>query len=153
MDANAGTYLHWKHPTWPGFPVTPGMRFWWWAPAFEAVEGATMRLHWRNAEGVYKFYTSRDAAHGPLSGLAPADMVYVTPIMYFANAGLHQIGPSVFRVHDPSSPDVSATETPPLGEGCPAMSITGYTHAAMQGNGDYRDIGLTLVEVTNSALG
>lgn len=36
----------------------------------------------------------------------------------------------------------------PHGEGTPAYSITGYSHAATAGDGAFRDISLDLVEVT-----
>lgn len=148
VDAKAGAELAWAHPTWSGYPVTPGMTIWWWAPAFAAVPGATLRLFWKDAAGIGKYVTAREASKGPVGGSAPAGMAFVSPLVGLAAAGLHAIGPAVLSIAQPSETDV-----PPLGEGCPAMSITSYTHAPMPGNGTYRDIGLTMVEVASSATG
>ncbi|MCF3119697.1 hypothetical protein IPZ68_08235 [Streptomyces arenae] len=142
VDAKAGAELSWLHPTWPGYPVSFGMTVWWWAPALASVAGATLRLLWQNAAGDRRLVTAWEASKGPLPGAVPADMAYVTPLVGFTSAGVHPIGASVLSTEAPPRSAV-----PPLGEGCPAMSITGYTHAAMQGNGAYRDIGLTMVEV------
>ncbi|UFQ15505.1 MULTISPECIES: hypothetical protein [Streptomyces] len=146
VDATAGAELSWTHPTWPGFPVTPGMTVWWWAPAFADVVGATLRLLWHSATDDRRWVTWADASKGPLAGGVSADMAFVTPMVGLAAAGTHAIGASVLSLYQPAESAV-----PPLGEGCPAMSITDYSHAAMPGNGSYRDVSLSLVEVTSAS--
>lgn len=146
VNTKTDAELSWVHPAWPGFPVTPGMTVWWWVPSFAGVAGATLRLLWHSATDDRRWVTSGDAAKGPLAGGVPAETAYVTPMVGLAAPGTHVIGASVLSLYQPSDSAV-----PPLGEGCPAMSITDYSHAAMPGNGTYRDVALTLVEVTNAS--
>ncbi|MCX5398470.1 hypothetical protein [Streptomyces sp. NBC_00102] len=144
--------LVWRHPYFHGIPVVPGQRYTWWTPGLVAA-GAPMvnsQVAWYSAAKGFMTTATASKPGVPLVTTAPAGAAYVRPYVAFTATGLWDLGASIFCPGDISA-DLLAGERP-AGEGCPAMSITGYSHVATPGNGAFRDIGLELVEVT-SAVG
>jgi hypothetical protein len=114
-------------------------------PGLAVLPGAQLRLLWREASGAGVSVTSSDTGR-PLVAVVPDGKAFVTPLVRFADLGYRAIGPSLLRV------GIHPAPVPPVaGEGCPAYSITGYTHSLVPGNGEYRDITLDLVEVSGAA--
>ncbi|MFE4610002.1 hypothetical protein ACFRK5_16885 [Streptomyces niveus] len=148
VPASLGPDLYWQHPVWPGYPVTPGMVVTWWTPGLVA-NGAPVaqhRMQWIDAAGtVTSTATSTGAA--PVVRTVPAGAAFVRPAVRFSAVGLWELGASIFATGDVSAELVPGAPVA-VGEGCPAFSITRYSHAASPGDGRYRDIGLELVEVT-----
>ncbi|MFI6525006.1 hypothetical protein [Streptomyces uncialis] len=143
-----GADLYWNHPTWPGFPVTPGMDLTWWAYGLmqSGAALASHRLEWVTPTGTV-LGTSASPGNGPMVGYVPLFAGYVRPGVLFSAQGMWEMGASVLAMGNTPT-ELNAGGIPPAGEGCPPYSITGYSHGASPGDGRYRDIALELVEVT-----
>ncbi|MEU7584435.1 hypothetical protein AB0B50_43425 [Streptomyces sp. NPDC041068] len=143
------TDLYWRHPYWlAGFPAAPGQKYTWW-PRGLVEAGAAMqpaRMEWLDKTGTRITTSVADVAGAPLVATAPANAVWARPHVAFTAKGMWELGTSVLALGDISA-SLTAGERP-TGEGTPAYSVTKYTHAASDGDGAYRDIGLELVEVT-----
>ncbi|MEW2034906.1 hypothetical protein AB0901_30945 [Streptomyces roseifaciens] len=147
MPATGYPELIWTHPYFHGVPVVPGQPYTWWTPGLIAQGAAlqTPRVAWHDAARKW-VSTSIGSTSGPLVAEAPPGAAYALPFVSFTATGIWQAGEAVFAAGDMGAA-LLAGERPP-GEGCPPYSITRYTHAATDGDGAYRDIGLELVEVT-----
>ncbi|MGW2860830.1 hypothetical protein [Streptomyces sp. NPDC001205] len=148
VPSSGYTNLQWRHPTFHGVPVAAGQTYTWWAPGLVASGAAMMsaRVAWYDAARAYLSTSAAPAAGVPLVTTAPPGAAFVQPYVAFTAKGVWALGESVFALGDVAAA-LLAGERPP-GEGCPAMSITRYSHQATAGDGAYRDIGLELVEVT-----
>ncbi|MGW6061697.1 hypothetical protein [Streptomyces sp. NPDC055189] len=148
-----GPDLFWDHPTWPGYPVAPGMTVTWWTPGLVAGGAALgqLRIQWFDASGALLSTGTTNAPAVPMVRPVPAGAAYARPAARFTAKGLWEMGSSAFTLGDTSAALLAGER--PAGEGCPAVSVTGYSHAPADGNGAFRDIGLDLVEVTSSATG
>ncbi|WP_405793350.1 hypothetical protein [Streptomyces sp. NBC_01506] len=146
-------YLTYLHPYWIGFPVTPGTKLTWWTPGLRESGAALngLRLHWYAADSSYISSTFGATASTPLVATVPANAALVKPNIEFSAVGVWSLGRAVLAAGDVSVDLLSGAR--PSGEGCPAYSVTNYTHAATSGNGAFRDIGLDMVEVISSATG
>ncbi|MFD4833747.1 hypothetical protein ACFWPV_28460 [Streptomyces uncialis] len=143
-----GADLYWNHPSWPGFPVTPGMELTWWAYGLMQSTAAISahRLEWITPTGTV-LGTSASPGNGPMVEYVPLFTGFVRPALRFSARGMWDMGASVLAMGN-KRPELNTAAQPPAGEGCPSYSITGYSHEASPGDGRYRDIGLELVEVT-----
>ncbi|WP_090007361.1 hypothetical protein [Lentzea albidocapillata] len=129
---NDGIWL--LHPHWFGWPVAPGL------PVHMATSLPDVRC-------AFTFYTADQSFVGEagpsslLTAVPPAGAVFVLPrLILRAWTGTKPLGPALLRMGDP----VTADEVGTLGDGCPAMTVTGYTDKARP---PHRDLSLTLVEV------
>ncbi|WP_327236503.1 hypothetical protein OG349_23675 [Streptomyces sp. NBC_01317] len=136
------TKIGWRHGTWTGWPVMPGMRTSWllppdWNPAL-----ATAQLDWKDVDGAYLSTTS---AAGPLvTGTAPANAAFVTPVGAPGATGMTGLaGASLTIGEEPVALS--------LGDGCPAMAVTGCTETPAT-RLPYRGVSIDLVEVAGAAL-
>ncbi|MEV7844091.1 hypothetical protein AB0O50_08900 [Streptomyces cyaneofuscatus] len=143
-----GPDLFWQHPTWSGYPVTPGMVVTWWVPGLVASGAALsqLRIEWYDKAGALLSTATTEAPTVPMVRTVPASAAYARPAVRFAAEGVWLLGDSVLAVGDVSAALVAGDR--PIGEGCPAFSVTRYSHVASEGNGALRDIGLELVEVS-----
>ncbi|QIQ04693.1 hypothetical protein [Streptomyces liangshanensis] len=139
---NAATKIGWRHGVWPGWPVMPGMRISWLLPPDWDSEVATAQLDWKDVDGTYLSTTS---AAGPLvTGTAPAGAAFVTPVGAPGRTGLTGLaGASLTIGEEPVALS--------LGDGCPAMAVTGYTETPAT-RLPYRSVSIDLVEVAGAAL-
>ncbi|WP_158857677.1 hypothetical protein [Streptomyces sp. NRRL B-1347] len=145
-----GPELYWQHPNWVGYPAHPGMVYTWWAPGLLA-SGAPVvqwRMEWYDVSGKLFFTSSTPNVAVPIVRTAPEKAAYVRPAVRFdgTRGGDWPMGQSMLCLGDVSAALVAGAR--PYGEGTPAYSITGYSHAATAGDGAFRDISLDLVEVT-----
>ncbi|MER5304592.1 hypothetical protein ABT039_34710 [Streptomyces lasiicapitis] len=149
VPASGHTDLYWRHPYWlAGFPAAPGQTYTWW-PRGLVEAGATMqtsRVEWLDATGTLITTSVASLAGAPLVAAAPANAVWVRPYVAFTAKGMWELGASVLALGNVAAALVAGER--PTGQGTPAYSVTKYTHAASDGDGAYRDIGLELVEVT-----
>ncbi|MFI0262076.1 hypothetical protein ACH4OW_23900 [Streptomyces sp. NPDC017056] len=120
----------------------------WWAPGLVASGAALGQLviGWYDAAGKALTVSSSATTAVPLVAKAPARAAFAAPAVGFTAKGVWPLGSSVLALGDVSAALLAGER--PVGEGSPAYSVTGYSHAAMTGDGAYRDIGLDLVEVT-----
>ncbi|MGW2380206.1 hypothetical protein [Streptomyces sp. NPDC001658] len=131
----------WAGTVFGNYPAAPGMRVSLAAPpAFPAT--ATVKIDWKTTSGTY--VSTSSAVGRVLNAVAPAGAGSFTPVVVPGAVGTYSLAGACVAV------DSTAVAGRP-GEGCPGYSITDYTHAATPGNGAFRDIGLTLVEVTGAA--
>lgn len=148
VPASNGPDLSFRHPTWVGYPVTPGMTVTWWAPGLLAAGAAVaqLRIEWYGADGKLISTGTTNAPTVPMVRPVPALAAYARPAVRFSAKGMWTMGESVLALGDTSAALLAGDR--PVGEGTPAYSITRYSHAASDGDGAFRDIGLELVEVT-----
>ncbi|MFF7689714.1 hypothetical protein ACFZB6_26655 [Streptomyces syringium] len=151
LGTSGGTELYWSHgygPMWAGHPVTPNLVVTWWVPGLHAAGAAldALKIHWHNAANEYLSVTTQTDVSRPVVATAPAGAAYCTPSVRFKATGMWLMGESVLALGDVAAELLSGQR--PSGEGCPAYSITKYSHAPSDGDGAFRDIGLELVEVT-----
>ncbi|MFJ1895904.1 hypothetical protein [Streptomyces sp. NPDC088115] len=153
VPAASGPDLFWQHPNWTGYPVTAGMVLTWWAPGLVAAGAALaqLRIEWYDAAGALASTGTTTTTTAPMVRTVPAGVAYARPAVRFSAKGMWVIGESVLALGNISAALLAGDR--PVGEGTPAYSITRYNHAATDGNGDFRDIGLELVEVVSSATG
>ncbi|MFB6955249.1 hypothetical protein ACFCXP_37020 [Streptomyces niveus] len=150
VPTSNGPDLFWRHPSWIGFPVMPGMTLTWWAPGLvtSGAALAQLRIEWYDARGTLLSTALTNSPTAPLVRTVPANTVYARPAVRFAAKGMWLLGESVLVLGDVSAALVAGE--PFYGDGTPAYSITAFTHAASDGNGAHRDVGLELVEVAGT---
>lgn len=137
-DGDQLIYLH-SHTRWPGWPVTPGLP----VHVATALPESACQL---------TFYTANESFLGtvgpssPLTAMPPAGAAFADLRLVFkAWSGTKPISPLLLRMGDPIRPgDVGV-----LGDGYPAMTVTGYTDKARP---PHRDLTLSLVEVRSAGL-
>lgn len=146
VSANAASLrLMWTHPVWVGYPVTPGMRIQWFAPDLSTAGALSgLRFAYYNAAGEAAGAISTVVPDAPLYDTVPPGAAFVRPGVIFGSAGTWSLGRSVLAA------DTYPAGEPPLGQDVSPVSITAYNHAGSSGNGQYRDITLEMVEVTNA---
>ncbi|MFD8115446.1 hypothetical protein [Streptomyces microflavus] len=143
-----GPDLFWQHPTWAGYPVTPGMVVTWWTPGL-LTSGAALsqlRIEWYRTDGGLISTDTTTTPGAPMVRTVPSGAAYARPAVRFAAEGVWLLGESILALGDVSAALLAGAR--PIGEGTPAYSITRYSHVASEGDGAHRDIGLELVEVT-----
>lgn len=134
---DAATVVGWRHGVWPGWPVMPGMEVSWLLPPDWDGQLCTARLDWTDVDGQV---LSTATAPGPLvTATAPDQAAFVVPAGGPGYVGMAGLGGACLTIGEP--PVAFA-----LGDGCPAMSVTGFTDAPA-GRLPYRGIALDLVEV------
>ncbi|MEV7278109.1 hypothetical protein [Streptomyces sp. NPDC093111] len=155
VPASGAAELSWVNPNWSIFPVPASQRITWWpetasSPTYSSkVEG--VYLHWyTRAKTLISSAVQTDTAR-PLVATSPANAAFMRPAVRLKATGLFPTGYAALSLGDTSAALLAGSR--PIGEGSPAYSITGYRTSATPGDGSYRDIGLDLVEVTNSATG
>ncbi|MFD9629797.1 hypothetical protein [Streptomyces violascens] len=150
LPASGQTDLVWRHPSFHGVPVAPGQTYTWWTPGLVAAGASVLnaRVAWYDVARKWISTSVAGAPGVPLVASAPANAAYVWPHATFTAKGVWPLGASVLAAGDIAAA-LLAGELPP-GEGSPPFSITRYSHAATDGDGAYRDIGLELVEVVTA---
>lgn len=133
-DPRDNDQLIYQHSHWFGWPVAAGL------PVHFATGLPEARCHLSFWAADQSFVG--EAGPAPiLTALPPAGAVFVLPrLVLRAWSGMKAVGPALLRMGDP----VTADEVGALGDGCPAMTVTGYTDKARP---PHRDLTLTLVEV------
>lgn len=131
----AGAVLRFVHPHWFGWPVATGMQV-----------GFSSALSPDNGLCVLDYFTATGAF---IASSTPAATLYETPhpLAAFVRPAIRlnavtsplQIGSAWLSLDTPTTPGPV-----PIGDGCPAMSVTAYTDKPRHG---HRDMTLTLVEV------
>ncbi|MEO6081559.1 MAG: hypothetical protein ABIQ18_00435 [Umezawaea sp.] len=128
--------LRWRHPYWPGWPVIPGQQI----TFSTSLPASTSRcqLNWYEARG----YGGSVSGRGSTITETPSyPWLFVGPaIIPGPTTTPLVIGPAVLRIAAPAP----AAGSFPLGDGCPAMAVTGYTDRPTT---TARDLSLSLVEV------
>ncbi|KJK50418.1 hypothetical protein UK23_10460 [Lentzea aerocolonigenes] len=133
-DPREGDQLTYSHRHWFGFPVVPGLP----VHMAAALPEAQCQLTFYTED--FEFRGSFGPA-SPLTAVPPAGAEIVLPRLVFkAWTGTKPIGPALLRMGDPLTPG----ELGALGDGCPAMTVTGYTDKARP---PHHDLTLSLVEV------
>ncbi|MGK5639712.1 hypothetical protein ACSNOK_15575 [Streptomyces sp. URMC 126] len=136
--------LGWRHGTWPGWPVAPGMTISWALPPYwrHIVGGATVaRLDWKRYDGTSLASTQAEGLS--VTGTVPPGASYVTPVGVAGAAGAWVgMKDACLTVNG-----TAVTGTP--GDGCPAMAVTGYTDTPAV-RLPYRNVSLDLVEVNGA---
>jgi len=135
-----GAVLRWRHPHWTGWPIVPGLPVG-FASALAPAYGAC----------VLEFFTATGAANGtagPATVLfeqPPAGTVFVRPtVRLVGTAGAVPVGAAWLSLATPAE----AGQVAPLGDGCPAMTVTSYTDHPQPLS---RDMTVELVEVRRAA--
>ncbi|MBB5934577.1 hypothetical protein [Streptomyces zagrosensis] len=143
-----GPDLFFQHPTWTGYPVAPGTAVTWWVPGLLAAGAALsqLRIEWYDVANSLLSAAATNTPLVPMVHTVPAGAAYARPAVRFSAKGMWVMGESVLALGDVSAALLAGDR--PTGEGCPSYSITRYSHAAMAGDGAFRDIGLELVEVS-----
>ncbi|GGZ15357.1 hypothetical protein GCM10010387_04600 [Streptomyces inusitatus] len=133
--------LAWRARTWSNFPVAPGMRISFHAPAaFAALPTATAQVDFKKADGTYLSTVSAD---GPLvTATVPAEAAFATPCAAPGVIGTYSLAGACLTYGGPAEQDVP-------GDGMPPMGITGYSDAPARPQ-PYRSISLDLVEVSSA---
>ncbi|WNV82208.1 hypothetical protein [Umezawaea sp. Da 62-37] len=135
--AGSGAVLRWLHPYWAGWPIVAGKPVTFTTSM--APTAGTCALYWVDAAGV--ILLTLGGTGNTITATPPAGAVYVRPaVLLSPTTTPTPIGPALLRI---------AADTPPgplgtLGDGCPAMTVTGYTDRP---TATARDLSLTLVEV------
>ncbi|MFF3767231.1 hypothetical protein ACFYYR_24495 [Streptomyces sp. NPDC001922] len=136
------TAIGWRHGSWAGWPVMPGMQVSWMVPPDWNAGLCQAQLDWKDIDGQY---LSSTATAGPVTtGLAPEGAAYVTPVGRPGATGMTALAGACLTVGEP--PVAFA-----LGDGCPAMAVTAFTDTPAT-RLPYRSISLDLVEVLGAAL-
>ncbi|MFJ2783679.1 MULTISPECIES: hypothetical protein [unclassified Streptomyces] len=149
-----GAEIVWTHPysSWSGHPVPAGATVTWWpwtlATAHAAVLGA-FSLSWYDVTSALVSTVTQTDSTRPMVAVAPPKAAFVVPGVLVKTPGFVTLGRSVLALGDASNL-TSLGGALPVGEGSPAVTITGYRHAMAPGDGAWRDIGLDLVEVTSA---
>ncbi|RVU27430.1 hypothetical protein EOT10_09715 [Streptomyces antnestii] len=139
---DASTRIGWRHGTWPGWPVAPGMTVSWLLPPDWIDAIATAQLDWKDVDGTY--LSTSAVTGGSVTGTAPSGAAFVTPVGGPGTTGLAGLAGACLTVGD--TPVAFA-----LGDGCPAMSVTAYSDAPANPL-PYRNVGIDLVEVRGAEL-
>lgn len=136
------TAIGWRHGTWDGHPVVPGMAMSWMVPPDWNPGLCSAQLDWKGADGGY--LSSVGAAGPVVTGTAPEGAAFVTPVGKPGATGLTALGGACLTMGEPPEPYA-------LGDGCPAMAITAFTDTPAS-RLPYRNISIDLVEVLGAAL-
>jgi hypothetical protein len=104
------------------------------------------RVAWYDAAKKRLGTNAANTAGVPLVTVAPATAAYAWPHVAFTSKGVWDLGASVLAPGDIAASLLAGER--PLGDGCPAMSLTRYSEQATPGDGAVRNIGMELVEVT-----
>ncbi|MET8947528.1 hypothetical protein ABZX30_29285 [Streptomyces sp. NPDC004542] len=139
---DAAGRLGWRHGVWTGWPVMPGMQVSWLLPPDWSAATATAQLDWKAVDGTYLASTS--ANDSGVTGTAPAGAAFVTPVGGPGATGLYGLAGACLTIGEPATAFA-------LGDGCPAMSLTGYTDLPAAPL-PYRNVSLDLVEVRGAQL-
>ncbi|GAA1221461.1 hypothetical protein GCM10009665_09590 [Kitasatospora nipponensis] len=133
----------WRHPVWVGVPVMPGMTVSFLLPGGFPAATAAAQLDFKAADGSY---LSSAVATGLLVGaVVPAGAAFVTPVGKAGAVASYSLAGACLTIGG----DVPAAGL--AGDGCPGMSITGYTDSSAS-RLPYRNVSLDLLEV-GSAVG
>ncbi|MFE7566877.1 hypothetical protein ACFU76_07915 [Streptomyces sp. NPDC057539] len=134
--------LAWRARTWSNFPVAPGMRVSFHAPAaFAALPTVVVQVDFKKADGTY---LSTVAVNGPLvMATVPAEAALVTPCAAPGVAGTYSLAGACLTYGGAAEQDVP-------GDGMPPMAVTGYSDTPARPQ-PYRSISLDLVEVSGAA--
>ncbi|GAA1358122.1 hypothetical protein [Streptomyces beijiangensis] len=136
------TRIGWRHGVWTGWPVVPGMQVSWMVPPDWISAVATAQLDWKDVDGAY---LSTDSVTGSVvTATAPAGAAFVTPVGGPGATGMTGLAGACLTIGE--QPVAFA-----LGDGCPAMSVTGYTDTPAA-RLPYRSISIDLVEVNSAVL-
>lgn len=131
--------LFYTPPYWAGWPVLPGVPVGFTTHLTRTVAGAQCVLEFWDAGGA--FLESAGPAAPVLWAVPPAGAAFVVPKVRLPTLSTPTpVGGALLRLGEP----VDATEPFPVGDGCPAMTITDYADRPRL---PYRDLTLTLVEV------
>lgn len=136
------TRIGWRHGTWPGWPVAPGMTVSWLVPPDWIAATATAQLDWKDVDGAYLSTTAVTGAS--VTGTAPGGAAFVTPVGGPNATGLAGLAGACLTIGD--TPVAFA-----LGDGCPAMSVTAYSDVPANPL-PYRNVSIDLVEVRGAEL-
>ncbi|MEV8036993.1 hypothetical protein [Streptomyces sp. NPDC086182] len=139
---DATSRLGWRHGVWTGWPVMPGMQVSWLLPPDWNPATATAQLDWKAVDGTY--LSSMSANGTGVTGTVPAGAAFVTPLGGPGAIGLYGLAGACLTIGEP-------TTAFSLGDGCPAMSVTGYTDVPTVPL-PYRNVSLDLVEVRSAQL-
>ncbi|MFJ2407113.1 hypothetical protein ACIOUE_38100 [Streptomyces xanthochromogenes] len=148
LPATGLAELVWRHPVFTGVPVAAGQTYTWWVPGLVA-SGAAMgaaRVAWYDAARKWVSTSTASTTGSPLVAVAPPTAAYVYPFVAFTAKGVWPLGASVLAPGDIAASLLAGER--PLGDGCPAMSITRYSEQATPGAGEFRNVSVDLVEVT-----
>jgi hypothetical protein len=133
----SGSALRWRHPHWIGWPVPPGVPVS-FTSALAPAAGMCV-LDYLNSAGL-QIGASPSAT--VVTAVPPAGTWWVRPaVLLSALSDPVPVGPAWLSIGEP----VTTAQHAPIGDGCPAMSVTGYTDKPRPPR--YRDMSLTLVEV------
>jgi len=134
--------LYYTPPYWTGWPVLPGV------PVSFTTDltrngGARAVLDFWDATGAYLQTVGPVAP--VVTAVPPAGAVFVLPKVWLPTITTPTpVGGALLRLGEP----VDAVEPIPVGDGCPAMTVTGYADRPRL---PHRDLSLTLVEVRRAA--
>ncbi|XVV06345.1 hypothetical protein ACQPW3_13515 [Actinosynnema sp. CA-248983] len=135
-DTQAGSQLFYLHSHWGGWPVVTGLTVSFTSALTDA--GAVCLLDFFDAAGT--FVGGSDPAPVTTT-LPPAEAVVALPKVTLPTLTTPTpVGTAILRVGEPITPG----EPAPIGDGCPAMTVTAYTDQPRYPN---RGLSLTLVEV------
>lgn len=134
------TRIGWRHGTWSGWPVAPGMQVSWLLPPDWSAATAGAQLDWKDVDGGYLSTTYM--AGTTVTGTAPAGAAFVTPVGAPGATGMVGLAGACLTVGD--APVAFA-----LGDGCPSMSVTAYSDAPANPL-PYRNVSIDLVEVRDA---
>ncbi|MFT7836915.1 hypothetical protein Q5530_12265 [Saccharothrix sp. BKS2] len=130
--------LYYTSPYWSGWPVLPGVPVSFTTYLTRTV-GAVCVLEWWNADGT--FLDSVTSATPTLTAVPPVGAAFVAPKVWLPTlTTIVPVGGALLRLGEP----VTADEPIPVGDGCPAMTVTAYADRPRL---PHRDLSLTLVEV------
>ncbi|TWP47437.1 hypothetical protein FKR81_32520 [Lentzea tibetensis] len=134
----SGSTLRWRHPQFPGWPVTPGLRVGFTSSL--APSAGLCVLDYLNAAGLP---LGSSAAAPVVFELPPPNTIYVRPAVQLqALANPVQLGAAWLSLDTPVLPGAV-----PIGEGCPAMTVTSYSDKPRFG---HRDMTVSLAEVRSA---
>jgi hypothetical protein len=133
--------LQWRHPYWPGWPIRPGQRIAFASPLARSPIYCT--LVWITVDGRETFGFTSEGSGGSINLPTEDTAFYVRPAVSPGTITTPApIGPALLRMTDSRLP----VPVGPVGDGGPAMAITGYTDRPAVA-ATTRDLSLTLVEV------
>ncbi|MFG2138018.1 hypothetical protein [Streptomyces sp. NPDC048650] len=131
------TVIGWRHGTWAGWPVMPGMQVSWSVPPDWDPGLCRAQLDWKDIDGQY--LASSAAPGWAVTGAAPEGAAFVTPVGAPGSTGTVGLGGACLTYGEP--PTAFA-----LGDGCPALAVTAFTDTPAS-RLPYRNISIDLVEV------
>jgi hypothetical protein len=134
---SSGSALRWRHPHWVGWPIVPGVPV-----------SFTSALAPASGTCVLDFLNPLGSPIGAavtgtvVTAVPPAGAWWVRPaVILSALSAPVPVGPAWLSIGEP----VTTAADAPIGDGCPAMTVTGYTDKPRPPG--YRDMTLNLVEV------